>query len=409
MKTIFSLLPLIIVSFLFQDMAQATPLNECVDHHAWLQSCLDELKSVQPGSTRKEVLQVASFTEGMNSGNEMTLMSSKCPLILILADFKPCLPKDDPHSFLNENDTILSLSKPWLGTRGRFLLPEPGATDGYAWLYNHYMKIREFQPGVTRGAFLRFFRPLEGTNPQEGWYLYVPEPLIRVKASFQCRPDSRGCLSPDDRDLLQTVSVPFLATGGEPPTAGVDHGAWLKSCVEEIGRLPVHCTREDLMRVWRYAGPSLSDHRAELCLRKCPQIRTTVRLWPRSRVDGPGFCARLDDAAEGFSTLRLEPADPSLRSEWAGNSQVEWVEEQLKQIASIHPGTTREELLRLFRPAGRQTPEGELFCYRACPVIQVKVSFSAPQKDADGRLAAAASDTVAHVSQPELVGTVPQT
>lgn len=408
MKKVLIILSFFAVAFI-PCMANESTMEKRVDHHAWLQSCLDELNSLQPGCTRKEALQVVWFTEGMNSGNEMTLMSSKCPLILIRADFKPCLPKEDPHSFLNENDTILSLSMPWLGTRGQFRLPEPGAADDYAWLYNHYMKIREFQPGVTRGEFLRCFRPLEGTNLQEGWYLYVPEPLIRVKAAFQCRPDSRGCLSPDDRDMLQSVSVPFLAAEGGALAAGVDPGAWLKSCVEEIGRLPVHCTRGDLMRVWRYAGPSLSDHRAELCLRKCPQIRTTVRVWPRFCVDGPGFCARLDDTAEGFATLRLEPASPSLQSEWKGDSQVEWVEEQLKLIASIHPGTTREELLRLFRPVGRQAPEGELFCYRACPVIQVTVTFSAPHKDADGRLVPAASDTVAHVSQPELVGTLPQT
>jgi hypothetical protein len=83
------------------------------------------------------------------------------------------------------------------------------------------------------------------------------------------------------------------------------------------------------------------------------------------------------------------------------------IDQVLKDVSSIQPGTTRAELLRVFtKESGLSTRDTQQFVYRRCPSIKVIVNFRRPD-DADDNWGGAPEedwngDIIQSISKPFL-------
>lgn len=91
---------------------------------------------------------------------------------------------------------------------------------------------------------------------------------------------------------------------------------------------------------------------------------------------------------------------------------VSWVAEALKRIATIKPGMTREDLLKVFTTeGGLSTGLRRTFVSRDCPYFKIDVQFEAvgrPARDASGRvtLEEDSQDVITQISRPYLQFTI---
>jgi hypothetical protein len=87
---------------------------------------------------------------------------------------------------------------------------------------------------------------------------------------------------------------------------------------------------------------------------------------------------------------------------------VAWVGEVLKQMQTIKPGMTREQLLSVFTTeGGLSTGLSRTYVSKECPYFKVSVEFHAigrPERDNDGRvtLVEDSRDTIKTISRPYL-------
>jgi hypothetical protein len=87
---------------------------------------------------------------------------------------------------------------------------------------------------------------------------------------------------------------------------------------------------------------------------------------------------------------------------------VAWVGEVLRQMQTIKPGMTREQLLRVFTTEGGiSTGLSRNYVSKECPFFKVSVEFHAvgrPERDGDGRvtLVEDSRDTIKTISRPYL-------
>ncbi len=87
---------------------------------------------------------------------------------------------------------------------------------------------------------------------------------------------------------------------------------------------------------------------------------------------------------------------------------VAWVGEVLKQMQTIKPGMTREQLLSVFTTeGGLSTGLSRTYVSQECPYFKVAVEFHAvgrPERDSDGRvtLVEDSRDTIKTISHPFL-------
>src|SRR5215469_15656661 len=92
----------------------------------------------------------------------------------------------------------------------------------------------------------------------------------------------------------------------------------------------------------------------------------------------------------------------------ANQECVQWVRSVLKRMESIKPGTTRSDLLRIFKiEGGLSTPLQRTFVSQDCPYFKVDVTFRAvgrPERDTDGRVTPIedSRDEVKTISRPYL-------
>ena len=81
----------------------------------------------------------------------------------------------------------------------------------------------------------------------------------------------------------------------------------------------------------------------------------------------------------------------------------QWIDQVMRSIATIKPGMTRKDLLRVFKQeGGLSTRTRKKYVYKHCPYIKVDVEFS-PASDMDANQDAATEkpeDRIVRISRP---------
>jgi hypothetical protein len=81
------------------------------------------------------------------------------------------------------------------------------------------------------------------------------------------------------------------------------------------------------------------------------------------------------------------------------HEHTQWIDQVMRSIATVKPGMTRRDLLRVFTEEGGISARSQQrFVYRHCPYIKVDVEFS-PLDDAQDRNP---DDKIAKISRPFL-------
>lgn len=81
------------------------------------------------------------------------------------------------------------------------------------------------------------------------------------------------------------------------------------------------------------------------------------------------------------------------------DEHTQWIDQVMRSIATVKPGMTRRDLLRVFTEEGGISARSQQrFVYRHCPYIKVDVQFS-PLDDAQER---SPDDKIAKISRPFL-------
>jgi hypothetical protein len=111
-----------------------------------------------------------------------------------------------------------------------------------------------------------------------------------------------------------------------------------------------------------------------------------------------GLAAEITGPAPLGSPRATEPRQATVHTEWIARS--------LEEMKTIKVGSTRAELLNVFREeGGLSTALRRTFVYRDCFMIKVDVEFEAvgrPARDADGRVTLLESpdDVITKISRP---------
>ncbi len=82
-----------------------------------------------------------------------------------------------------------------------------------------------------------------------------------------------------------------------------------------------------------------------------------------------------------------------------------WLADSLNEMQTIHSGMARQDLLRVFHPAGgffSSTRFKGKFVYRNSPYIGVDVEFARPAGETDDNSPASPQDVIISVSRPYL-------
>jgi hypothetical protein len=100
---------------------------------------------------------------------------------------------------------------------------------------------------------------------------------------------------------------------------------------------------------------------------------------------------RIQDALKAFGKLATTSTECT-----------KWVAQSLREMQTIKPGTTREELMRVFiEEGGISTRFERRYAYRDCPHIKVDVKFESVGAP-DDKLTNYPKDKVKHISKPFL-------
>jgi hypothetical protein len=82
-----------------------------------------------------------------------------------------------------------------------------------------------------------------------------------------------------------------------------------------------------------------------------------------------------------------------------------WLADSLNQMQTIHSGMARQDLAKVFKPAGgffSSTRFKGKFVYRDSPYISVDVEFARPARETDDNSPASPKDVIISVSRPYL-------
>ena len=368
------------------------------NHHAWLEECLNDISRIRVGCRRRDLEGTFFITDGLHSGYQLTLGYKRCPLILIVADFQPAR----PDSFLDENDTLISLSLPYLGYRGQAPSPGSDKTGRTDWLREHRRVIGSLQPGCSRGELMQHFRSTGQDAPEKGWFVYRREPLIRILATFACGTDSAGRPVRRKEDVVTALSRPRLSSAPIPEPAEIGDSeweAWLQACLDELAHFKKGCTRGELTQSWRVDRDS-SLYYGHYRFRRCPVITLSVLFMPKAVGNVPERYLDIDDVAYEFSRFYLKL--DGLEADEKLDPPILRFQRLLEPIASVRPGMTREQLAPLFHPSGSSArPEKQIFSLRKNAHIRIEVTFDCRANE-QGQTVASPQDKILHVTPPFL-------
>lgn len=92
--------------------------QQCEDHEAWVADVLQEILTVKPGMTRRDLLELFTTGGGISSRTWRTYVSKRCVLFQVDVEFQAVGEPDigDTPGFLYEadDDIILKISRPYL-------------------------------------------------------------------------------------------------------------------------------------------------------------------------------------------------------------------------------------------------------------------------------------------------------
>jgi hypothetical protein len=80
-----------------------------------------------------------------------------------------------------------------------------------------------------------------------------------------------------------------------------------------------------------------------------------------------------------------------------------WLADSLKEMETIRAGMTRQDLLKVFRPAGGISSPSKfkgVFVYRDSPYISVDVEFAHPEGGIGGDAPVSPQDVITSISRP---------
>jgi hypothetical protein len=89
------------------------------EHTEWVARTLEEMETIQPGKTRKDLLEVFTTEGGLSTVLKRTYVSRACPYFKVDVEFKAVgRPEPDDHGRVtlveDDGDLVVSISRPYL-------------------------------------------------------------------------------------------------------------------------------------------------------------------------------------------------------------------------------------------------------------------------------------------------------
>lgn len=86
----------------------------------------------------------------------------------------------------------------------------------------------------------------------------------------------------------------------------------------------------------------------------------------------------------------------------SSDEHTEWIAKSLKEIENVKLGTTRDDLLKVFKEEGGiSTRTWQRYAYHDCPYIKVDVEFE-PVGETENKMLRSPRDTITKISKPYL-------
>jgi hypothetical protein len=88
-------------------------------HRAWVAQALQKMQTIQPGMTRKDLLEVFTTEGGLSTGLRRTYVSQECPYFKVDVEFeavgRPSRDEEGRVTLVEDNrDVIAKISRPYL-------------------------------------------------------------------------------------------------------------------------------------------------------------------------------------------------------------------------------------------------------------------------------------------------------
>jgi hypothetical protein len=89
------------------------------EHRGWVAEVLQKMQTIQPGMTRKELLEVFTTEGGLSTGLQRTYVSQECPYFKVDVEFdavgRPNHDEEGLVTLVEDNrDIIVRISRPYL-------------------------------------------------------------------------------------------------------------------------------------------------------------------------------------------------------------------------------------------------------------------------------------------------------
>ncbi|HEV1994615.1 MAG TPA: hypothetical protein VGR03_09810 [Candidatus Acidoferrum sp.] len=89
------------------------------EHRAWVVQALQKMQTIQPGMTRKDLLEVFTTEGGLSTGLQRTYVSRECPYFKVDVKFeavgRPNRDEEGRVTLVEDNrDVIVKVSRPYL-------------------------------------------------------------------------------------------------------------------------------------------------------------------------------------------------------------------------------------------------------------------------------------------------------
>jgi hypothetical protein len=102
------------------DVTRLASQEQCSqEHRDWVAQALQKMQTIQPGMTRKDLLEVFTTEGGLSSGLQRTFVSQECPYFKVDVVFqavgRPNRDEQGRVTLVEDNgDIIVKVSKPYL-------------------------------------------------------------------------------------------------------------------------------------------------------------------------------------------------------------------------------------------------------------------------------------------------------
>ena len=89
------------------------------EHRVWVTQALQKMQTIQPGMTRKDLLEVFTTEGGLSTGLQRTYVSQECPYFKVDVEFeavgRPNRDEEGRVTLIEDNrDVIVKVSRPYL-------------------------------------------------------------------------------------------------------------------------------------------------------------------------------------------------------------------------------------------------------------------------------------------------------